>query len=82
MFCVSCWGQGWCFLPLLFRCFRAGLEAIAVVAGVQNVAAMGETIEKRCCHFGVAKDARPFTEAQVGGDDGAGALVEFAEKME
>jgi hypothetical protein len=82
MFCVSFWRQCWCFLPLLFRCFGASLEAVAVVAGFQNVAAMGETIEQCCGHFGIAKDAGPFTEAQVGGDDDAGALVEFAEKME
>ena len=32
--------------------------------------------------FGVAEDARPFAEAEVGGDDDAGALVELAQQME
>ena len=36
---------------------------------------MGEVIEKCGGHFRVAKDARPITEAQVGGDDDAGAFV-------
>ena len=82
MFCVSCWGQCWCLLPFLFRRFGAGLKAIAVIAGLQNVAAMGEAIEQGGGHLCVAKNAGPFAEAQVGGDDDAGALVEFAEKME
>lgn len=43
---------------------------------------MCETIEQCCVHFGIAKDAGPFTEAQVGGDDDAGAFIQFAQKME
>jgi len=37
---------------------------------------MGEPIEQRRRHLGVAEDGRPFAEAEVGGDDDAGALVE------
>ena len=43
---------------------------------------MGETIEKRGCHLGVAEDGGPFAEAEIGGDDDAGALVELGEQME
>ena len=43
---------------------------------------MGEAIEQRGSHFCVTKDRSPLGEAQVGGDDDAGALVEFAQKME
>ena len=43
---------------------------------------MGETIEKCGGHFRVAKDAGPFAEAQVGGDDDAGALIELAQEVE
>ena len=43
---------------------------------------MGEAVEKGCGHLGVAEDGGPFAEAQVGGDDDAGALVEFAQQME
>ena len=82
MLYVSCWRQCRCFLPFLFRCLGAGLEAIAVIAGLQNVAAMCEAIEKRCGHFCVTEDRRPFGEAQVRGDDDAGALVKLAQEVE
>jgi hypothetical protein len=38
-------------------------------------AAVGEAIEQRGGHFGVAEDGCPFAEAQVRGDDDTGALV-------
>jgi hypothetical protein len=43
---------------------------------------MGKAIEKSGRHFGVAKDRGPRAEAQIGGDDDAGAFVEFAQQME
>ena len=43
---------------------------------------MRQSIEQRGCHLGVAKDARPFGERQVGGDDDRGALVEPTDQME
>ena len=43
---------------------------------------MGKPIEQCCRHFGIAKDAGPFAEAQIGRNDNAGSLIEFAEKME
>lgn len=43
---------------------------------------MGQAVELGGGHLGVAKDAGPFAEAQVGGDDDAGALVGLAEQME
>lgn len=61
---------------------RAVFEAEAIVAGLQDVAVMGKPIEKRRGHFGVAEHGGPFAEAQVCGDDDAGALVEFAQQME
>lgn len=79
---VSFWRQYWCFLPFLFRCFGAGLEAIAVIAGLQNVAAMGEAIEQDRSHFGVTEHACPFAEAEVGGGDDAGAFVELSQEVE
>ena len=82
MLYVSCWRQCRCFLPFLFRCLGAGLEAIAVVAGLQNVAAMCEAIEQGGGHFCVPEDRRPFSEAQVRGDDYAGALVKLAQEVE
>ena len=43
---------------------------------------MCHPVEERGCHLGTAEDGDPFTELQVGGDDDAGFLVEFAYQME
>ena len=66
----------------MFHNLEAGFEAIAVITSLKNVAAVGEPIEQGRGHLGVTEDRCPFAEAQVGGDDHAGPLVEFAEKME
>ena len=62
--------------------FGSALEAPTVVAGLDDVAVVGQAIKQRSGHLGVAKHARPFTEGQVGGDDDRGALVEPANKVE
>jgi hypothetical protein len=67
------------FLLSAFCGGGAGFEAEAVVAGFNDVAVMGETIEHGGCHLGVAEDASPFAEAQIGGDDDGGLLVELAQ---
>jgi hypothetical protein len=54
----------------------------AVIASFQDVAVVGETVEEGRRHLGVAEDGGPFAEAEIGGDDDAGALVEFAQEME
>ena len=64
-----------------FMC-RAVFEAEAVVSGFKDVAMMGEPVEQCGCHLGIAEDAGPFAKAEVGGDDDAGALVEFTQQME
>ena len=61
---------------------RAVLEAEAVVSGLKDVAMMREPVEQRGCHLCIAEDAGPFAEAEIGRDDDAGALVEFAQQME
>jgi hypothetical protein len=43
---------------------------------------MGEAIEQGGSHFCVPEDRRPFGEAQVRGDDDAGALVKLAQEVE
>src|SRR5690606_10396546 len=80
---VSGFGQVGGFL-LLARWGLGGavLEAEAVVSGLQDMTVMCESIEQRRRHLGIAEDGRPFTEAEVGGDDDAGALVERAQQME
>ena len=60
----------------------AVLEAPAFVAGLDDVAVMGQAIEQGGGHFGIAKDARPFAEVEVGGDDDRGLLIEMADQVE
>ncbi len=43
---------------------------------------MGEPIEERRGHLGIAEDRRPFAEGKVRGDDDRGALVEAADQVE
>ena len=43
---------------------------------------MRESVEQGGGHLGIAEHVGPFGEAQVGGDDHAGALVEFGEQVE
>ena len=57
-------------------------EPPAFVAGLHNLAVMGEAIEERRGHLGVAEDAGPFGEGEIGGDDDGGALVKPAHQME
>ena len=57
-------------------------EAPAVVAGFDDVAVMGETVEEGSRHLGVAEDAGPFAESEIGGDDHRGALIEPADEVE
>ena len=57
-------------------------ETIAVIAGFDDVAMVGQAVEQRGGHLGVVEDPGPFTEGEVGGDNQAGALVEFAQQME
>ena len=53
-------------------------EAPALVAGLDDLAMMGETVEERRGHLGGAEDGRPLAEGEVCGDDGGGSLVEPA----
>ena len=43
---------------------------------------MGEAVEQRGGHLGVAEDRRPFAEGKVGGDDDRGLFVELADQVE
>jgi hypothetical protein len=43
---------------------------------------VGQAIEERGGHLGVAEDRSPFAEAEIGGDGDAGAIVELAQKVE
>jgi hypothetical protein len=39
---------------------------------------MGEAVEERGGHLGIAEDGRPFAEGEIGGDDHRGLLIEAA----
>jgi len=60
----------------------AVLEAPALVAGLDDLAVVGEPVEQRGRHLGVAEDAGPFAEGEIGGDDDRGTLVEAADEVE
>src|SRR6266496_4323331 len=60
----------------------AAFEAPAVVAGLDDVAVVGEAIEQRSRHLGITEDARPFAEGEVCRDDNRGTLVEPADEVE
>lgn len=78
----SCCGQCRRLLSRFLGGLGAGFVAVAVVAGFQNVAAVSEPIQERGCHLCVVEYLGPFGEAEIGGDDHAGALVEFAQEVE
>ena len=60
---------------------RAVFEAPGFVAGLDDLAVVGEPVEQRGGHLGVA-DVGPFPEGEVGGDDERGPLVEPADEVE
>ena len=43
---------------------------------------MGKTVEQRRRHLWIAEHGGPFAKAEVGRDDDAGSLVQFAQKVE
>ena len=43
---------------------------------------VGEPVEERGGHLGVAKDARPFSECEIGCDDNGCAFVKLADQVE
>ena len=60
----------------------AAFESPAVIAGLDDVTVMGQPVEQRSRHLGVAEHTGPFSEREIGGDDDGGALVEPADEME
>ncbi len=61
---------------------RAVFEAPGLVACFNDLAVMGEPVEQRGGHLGVAEDSWPFAEREVGGDDDRCPLVKPADQME
>ena len=60
----------------------AVLEPPARVAGLYDIAVVGQPVEHGGCHFGVAEHLRPIGEGEIGGDQQRGVFVELADEME
>ena len=56
--------------------------APAVVAGFDDLAVMGETVEECGSPFGVTKDRGSFTESKLGSDNDRSAFIEAADEIE
>ena len=50
----------------------AAFEAPAVIAGLDDIAMVGQAIEQRGGHRGIAEHVGPFAEGEVGGDNDRG----------
>ena len=57
-------------------------DAPALVSGLDDVAVVGQAIEERGGHLGVAEHRWPFGEGEIGGHEYRGAFVEPADQME
>lgn len=58
----------------------SAFEPPTVVAGLDDVAVMGQPAKQRGYHLGVAEHAEPFAESKIGGDNYGGVLVERPRK--
>jgi hypothetical protein len=61
---------------------EAVLEAPALVAGLDDVAVVGEAIEQGAGHFRIAKNTWPFAKGEIGRDDDRGSFIEPADQVE
>jgi hypothetical protein len=60
----------------------SAFESPTVVAGLDDVAMMGQAVEKRGSHLGIAEHAGLFAEGEIGSDDDGRSLVEPADEVE
>ena len=56
-------------------------ESVALVAGLDDVAVMGQPVKQRRGHLRVTEDISPFGKRQVGGDQHARVFIELAEQV-
>jgi hypothetical protein len=52
------------------------------VAGLDDIAVVGQAVEHGGRHLGVAEDLRPIAERQIGGNQQRRVLVKLADQME
>ena len=68
--------------PACGPCSAAVPEPPAGVAGLDDVAVVGQPVEHGGGHLGVAEHLRPVGKCQVGGDEQRGVLVQLADQVE
>jgi hypothetical protein len=68
-------------LSARFRLLFALFEAERIVAGFQDIAVVGDSIQQGRGHFGVAKNRHPFGKGQIRGDDQRGLLVKLTDQV-
>ena len=56
-------------------------KAVGLIARLHDVAMVGEAVQQRGSHLGVAEDARPFGKRQVGGNQHAGVFIELGQQV-
>ncbi len=65
MFCDAGCVSSLCFFLSCFVCSSACPEPEAVVAGLEDVAMIGEPVEQRGGHLGIAEHLGPLAKAEV-----------------
>jgi len=57
-------------------------EAVTIVTGFDDMTVVREPVQQSGGYLWIAKDLRPFREAQVGCNDDAGGLIKLTEHVE
>lgn len=60
----------------------AAFEAPAVIAGLDDIALVGNAVEQAGGHLGIAEHGKPLAEGEVARDDDGGAFVKLADQVE
>ena len=88
LLCRLCWRAAFADASGTFPCLDARLgshravpEAKGLIARLHDVAMVGQPVQQRRRHLGVAKYCRPLRETQVGGNHHAGVLVQLGQQM-
>ena len=56
-------------------------EPVALIAGFYDVTVMGHSVQERCGHFGIPKNLRPFSKAEVGGHNNGCPFVKHTDQV-
>jgi len=56
-------------------------QAVTLIARLDNVTVMRQSVQQCGSQLGIAKDVRPFRKTQIGGDNDAGLFIQLADQM-